>query len=99
MLRHLPLHQEVYSCKQGVKYRGSAADFLIDTVKGQPGEVTVLALGPLTNVALAMQKDPSFSQHVVSESPSSLCLFTTKIGRLVSPHDTKYKYIYSVAYQ
>ncbi|CAL5223594.1 g6133 [Coccomyxa viridis] len=49
---------------QGVKYPGSAADFLIETVAGQPGEVVVLALGPLTNVALAMQKDPAFAENV-----------------------------------
>ncbi len=56
-----------FCCKQGVKYHRSAADFLIQTVTSQPGEVVVLALGPLTNIALAMQKDPSFAEHVVSK--------------------------------
>jgi inosine-uridine nucleoside N-ribohydrolase len=33
-------------------------DFIIDTVKANPGEVTILAVGPLTNVALAFRKSP-----------------------------------------
>ena len=50
---------------------GSAADFLVDTVAKQPGDITVLALGPLTNIAIAMQRDPSFAEHVVRRSSSS----------------------------
>ena len=34
------------------KVEESAADFLINKVSEFPGEVSVLALGPLTNVAL-----------------------------------------------
>eukprot|EP00249_Psilotum_nudum_P008967 c21624_g1_i1 orf=65-1132(+) len=43
----------------------SAADFLIDKVDEFPGEVTIVALGPLTNIAQAMQKDTSFARRVV----------------------------------
>lgn len=35
-----------------------AADFIIDTLAAQPGEVTLIAIGPLTNVALAVRKEP-----------------------------------------
>ncbi|KAG8157180.1 hypothetical protein KVR01_012888 [Diaporthe batatas] len=36
-----------------------AVDFIIDTVRAHPpGEVTILALGPLTNLALAIAQDP-----------------------------------------
>ncbi|MBQ3417478.1 MAG: nucleoside hydrolase [Ruminococcus sp.] len=37
---------------------GDAVDFILDTVKSDPGEVEIIALGPLTNIALAVQKDP-----------------------------------------
>ena len=36
----------------------SAVDFIIDTVKANPREVTILAIGPMTNVAKAMAKSP-----------------------------------------
>ncbi|MFT4417277.1 nucleoside hydrolase [Fredinandcohnia humi] len=36
----------------------SAVDFIIDEVKKQPNEITILAVGPLTNLALALQKAP-----------------------------------------
>ncbi|KAL3675421.1 hypothetical protein R1sor_025369 [Riccia sorocarpa] len=42
----------------------SACDFLIEKVAQHPGEVTVVALGPLTNLALAVRKDPSFVKNV-----------------------------------
>ena len=41
-----------------------AADFLYDAVAARPGEITVLALGPLTNVALALQRHPDFASLV-----------------------------------
>jgi purine nucleosidase len=36
-----------------------AVDFIIESVHRYPGQVTLLAIGPLTNVALAIRKDPS----------------------------------------
>lgn len=38
--------------------KGDAVDFILDTIKSDPGEVEIIALGPLTNIALAVQKDP-----------------------------------------
>lgn len=42
----------------------SAAEFLVDNVSKYPGEVSILALGPLTNLALAVKRDSSFAHKV-----------------------------------
>jgi len=39
-----------------------AADFIIETVRKQPGEITLIAVGPLENVADALRKDPGISK-------------------------------------
>lgn len=39
-----------------------AAHYLIDTVHAHPGQVTIYAAGPLTNLALAQRIDPSFAE-------------------------------------
>jgi len=36
-----------------------AVDFIVDTARAHPGEVTVLAIAPLTNLALALQREPA----------------------------------------
>jgi inosine-uridine nucleoside N-ribohydrolase len=35
-----------------------AVDFLIEQILASPGEITLLAIGPLTNVALALRQEP-----------------------------------------
>ena len=35
-----------------------AVDFLIDTILAAPGEITLVAIAPLTNIAMAMRKEP-----------------------------------------
>lgn len=42
----------------------SAADFLVETAAARPGEVDVVAIGPLTNIAAALRADPTFAQTV-----------------------------------
>lgn len=41
-----------------------ATDKIIEIVKQNPGEITLLTLGPLTNVAKAFLKDPSLSRMI-----------------------------------
>lgn len=41
-----------------------AVDYLIETVRKSPGEISLLALGPLTNIATAMLLDPSFAHNL-----------------------------------
>ena len=42
----------------------NAIDFIIDTVNENPNDITLVTLGPLTNIALAMQKDSSISKKI-----------------------------------
>lgn len=49
---------------KGRKIEKSASEFLVDKVSEYPGDVTVLALGPLTNLALAIKRDASFPSKV-----------------------------------
>lgn len=40
------------------------SDFLIEQILSKPGEVTLVAIGPLTNIALAIRKEPRIVQAV-----------------------------------
>ncbi|CAK9134530.1 unnamed protein product [Ilex paraguariensis] len=46
------------------KIEKTASKFLVDKVTEYPGEVSILALGPLTNLALAVKRDSSFASKV-----------------------------------
>jgi purine nucleosidase len=43
---------------------GHAADFLVDSIAAAPGEITLVATGPLTNVALAVRRQPELVTQV-----------------------------------
>ncbi len=43
---------------------GHAVDVLLRAVDAHPGQLTLVTLGPLTNVAMAILRDPSFSAKV-----------------------------------
>lgn len=42
----------------------SAAEFLVKTCADNPGEIVICAVGPLTNLALALRLDPLIAQNV-----------------------------------
>jgi len=50
--------------KSDLGKRNVAVDYLIETVRAYPHEISLLALGPLTNVASAMILDPSFASNL-----------------------------------
>ncbi|KAE9615794.1 putative inosine nucleosidase [Lupinus albus] len=49
---------------KGKPLEESAAAYLVQQAKENPGKITVVALGPLTNIALAIQLDPEFYKNI-----------------------------------
>ena len=43
---------------------GDAIDFILDTVRSNPGEIEIVMLGPATNIARAIDKDPETMKQV-----------------------------------
>ncbi len=43
---------------------GHAVDYLIETIGAAPGEITLVATGPLTNIALAVRREPRLVTQV-----------------------------------
>ncbi|MCS4093714.1 nucleoside hydrolase [Rhizobium sp. BK176] len=41
-----------------------AVDFIIDTVMKHPGEITLCPIGPMTNIALALIKEPAIASKI-----------------------------------
>ena len=52
-----------------------AAQFLVDTVKKYPKEVTVVAVGPLPNLADAIEMGPDFEENVKEVILMSGCVY------------------------
>lgn len=42
----------------------NAADFIVEQVMRTPGEITLVPIGPLTNIALALQQEPRIAKAV-----------------------------------
>jgi purine nucleosidase len=43
---------------------GHAVDVILETINRNPGEITLVSLGPLTNIALAVSRDPGIASKV-----------------------------------
>ncbi len=43
---------------------GHAVDYLIERVLAEPGEISIFSIGPLTNIAMAIRKEPKFAAAV-----------------------------------
>ena len=54
---------ETYA-RPATAWKGGAAGYIVDTVLAQPGEITLVAVGPLTNLALAVQREPALAEAV-----------------------------------
>jgi inosine-uridine nucleoside N-ribohydrolase len=52
-----PFTQTRYAQRGQLPGRIEAVDFMLDQIKRQPGKITLLALGPLTNLGAAIQRD------------------------------------------
>lgn len=54
-----PLTQEAWAKAGAAHTHGDAVDFLLDQIRKNPGEITLIAIGPLTNIGAAIDKDPA----------------------------------------
>jgi purine nucleosidase len=43
---------------------GHAIDYIIETIRAAPGQITLVATGPLTNIALAVKREPRLADWV-----------------------------------
>src|SRR5262245_32906949 len=66
---------EDFAAKQPIAQ--PAADFIVEQVKKYPGEVTVLAVGPLQNLADALRKEPNLPKLVKRVVLMSGCVYGT----------------------
>lgn len=41
-----------------------AVQYIVDTVNARPGQVTIMAIGPMTNVAMALRQEPGLAAKV-----------------------------------
>ncbi len=57
----LPLHR---GANEAGEMQTDASRFLVETAAAHPGEITVLALGPLNNLRAAAEQDPQFFDHL-----------------------------------
>lgn len=53
-----------YEEESSILYPGHAVDLLVDLIKNNSEKITIVAIGPLTNIALAIIKDPWILERI-----------------------------------
>jgi inosine-uridine nucleoside N-ribohydrolase len=51
--------QAAYARQSPERKHGSAVDFLLKQIRAHPGQITLIAIGPLSNIGAAIQRDPA----------------------------------------
>lgn len=54
----------LYPKKEDTKEKKHAVQFIIDTIMQNPGEITLVTIGPLTNIAVSIILEPKIIDHV-----------------------------------
>jgi inosine-uridine nucleoside N-ribohydrolase len=51
--------QEAYASQAPEREHPGSIKFLLEQIRAHPGEITLIAIGPLTNLGIAIQRDPA----------------------------------------
>ncbi|MGA2050397.1 MAG: nucleoside hydrolase [Terracidiphilus sp.] len=51
--------QKAYALHMPLRKHGDGVDFLLDQIRAHPGQITLIAIGPLTNIEEAIKRDPA----------------------------------------
>jgi inosine-uridine nucleoside N-ribohydrolase len=54
-----PLSQAKWAERQPLREHSKAVDFLLEQIRQHPGEITLIGIGPLTNLGAAIARDPA----------------------------------------
>lgn len=54
-----PFSQQVWARAGESHAHGDAVDLLLDRIRKNPGEITLISIGPLTNIGAAIDRDPA----------------------------------------
>jgi inosine-uridine nucleoside N-ribohydrolase len=52
------MSQAAYALEEPARKHLDGVDFLLEQIRAHPGEITLIAIGPLTNVQVAIERDP-----------------------------------------
>jgi inosine-uridine nucleoside N-ribohydrolase len=58
----------------------SAVDFIIRSINANPGQVTIIAIGPLTNIATAIRQEPGLAKKIKSLSIMGGVIWSLPLG-------------------